>query len=128
MTPEAQNLAVLTACGWTDLRLSTPWEVTDPPELPVVPCGIHPKTKTKTREQAPDCANDLNAVHEAEKTLTISQQGGYSIRLSEVVRRSCLSADGNVKEPFIASWYWHATAAQRLEALVRTLNLWDDSK
>ena len=59
-----------------------------------------------------DPINDLNAMHEAEKVLTESQQLNYQIKLGGY------PADND---------YWlgyHSTAAQRAEACLKTLNLW----
>ncbi len=63
----------------------------------------------------PDYLNDLNVMHRAEKTLIKS---GHSEKYyDELV--SVTTCDR-----FILI---HATAAQRAEAFLRTLNLWDDS-
>ena len=57
----------------------------------------------------PDYSNDLNAMHEAEKMLTYEQFDEYYAQLSM-----------KMVYPF------HATALQRAEALLRTLNLWTE--
>ena len=60
--------------------------------------------------QTPDCCNDLNAMHEAEQTLNIVQQG-------QMVRRlHCLGS----------RWGLIATARQRAEAFLRIFNLWEE--
>jgi hypothetical protein len=62
----------------------------------------------------PDYLKDLNAMHEAEKTLGDPQLFiEYEDQLSTVMNH--------------VGWCWHATAAQRGEAFLRTLNLWKDS-
>lgn len=64
-------------------------------------------------DSIPDYFNDLNAMHEAEKVLTNNQRGDYSIKLQTITG---------------GEWFlcYHATAAQRAEALGRTLNLWTE--
>jgi len=59
----------------------------------------------------PDYLNDLKAMHEAERTMGDPQLWvEYQSYLSDVM--------GHV------GWIYHATAAQRAEAFLRTLNLW----
>ena len=58
----------------------------------------------------PDYLNDLNAMYEAEKVLGWGQMGSYTTRLDRM--------DDN-------SHGVHTTAAQRAEAFLKTLNLWD---
>ena len=62
-------------------------------------------------EGTPDYLNDLNAMHEAEKVLTDEQKREYRICLF----RLCDCYAGREV---------HATAAQRAEAFLKTLNLW----
>lgn len=57
---------------------------------------------------------DLNAMHEAEKWLTWKQRDAYRELLTEAEQ----GAGWNIL---------HATAAQRAEAFLRTLNLWTES-
>lgn len=65
-------------------------------------------------EYPPDYLNDLNAMHEAEEKLTDSQTQKY---IDELV---------NVTNVGYRNYYavYHATAAQRAEAFLRTLNLY----
>ena len=59
----------------------------------------------------PDYPNDLNAMHEAERTMGDPQLWvEYQSYLSDVM--------GHV------GWLYHATASQRAEAFLKTLNLW----
>ncbi|CAB4165051.1 hypothetical protein UFOVP817_29 [uncultured Caudovirales phage] len=64
----------------------------------------------------PDYLNDLNAMHEAEKSLSDGNAYWEFIRhLHEIAKRDSL--------PFIADRA-NATAAQRAKAFLKTLNLW----
>tara|TARA_R110000744_G_scaffold84003_1_gene164556 strand:- start:310 stop:633 length:324 start_codon:yes stop_codon:yes gene_type:complete len=60
----------------------------------------------------PDYLNDLNAMHEAEKVLAGEDRFTYWHKLNDIVL-------GTVHVAF-------ATAAQRAEAFLKTLNLWID--
>lgn len=59
----------------------------------------------------PDYFNDLNAVHEIEKTLNSAQEAAYWEHLMQA-------------HEYIQPWAGCATAAQRVEAFGRTLYLW----
>ncbi len=117
MKPEAQRIAIAEACGWTR-RLVPPtadnlygefqhtwWKrPTD---------GAEPK-------QIPDYLNDLNAMHEAEGHAYETQPTCWMKNYEEALCEVCSRAQ-------YPSWnIWHATAAQRAESLLRTLNLWTD--
>jgi hypothetical protein len=125
MTPEAQRIAIAEACGW-HRRLATH-------DKPVERCGMklpnsfgHPIEawwhETNERHRGvyaipPDFLNDLNAMHEAEKTLTREQWTTYY----DIIEGLNAEA-GNIYQKEL-----HATAAQRAEAFLRTLNLWTDA-
>ena len=66
----------------------------------------------------PDCCNDLNAMHEAEGTLTKQQQEEYDYQLSEITAP-------------ITGERWsllHANARQRAEAFLRTIGKWEEAE
>lgn len=66
----------------------------------------------------PKFCSDLNAMHEAEKVLTIQQEKNYFVNLEGIV--------GDL------IWYrtvgktYRATARQRAEAFLRTLGKWEE--
>jgi len=105
MKPEEQRIEIAKACGWTKFT---------------------PGTIQYTARRAdglwgmiPDYPNDLNAMHEAEKLLTDDQwdrEEGYLDQL-EIVTGTRHMKPG-------ATRVHAATAAQRAEALLKTLNLW----
>lgn len=71
-----------------------------------------------------DPLSDLNAMHEVEKTLTLEEQIGnlsYMTHLRHIIVRDIDKA---------VEWFnlATATATQRAEAFLRTINKWDDSK
>ena len=102
MTPEAQRIAIAEACGWTEI---SDWGAG----------GINGKHPTEPWvEVIPDYLNDLNAMHEAEKTLNFIKAAEYARILTSIAWQS--------EQPVFAPMT--ATAAQRAEAFLRTLNLW----
>ena len=62
--------------------------------------------------QLPDYINDLNAMHEAEKVLMDYCDGWEDY--CHKIKRHFVTSDGAIR----------ATAAQRAEAFLKTLNLW----
>lgn len=61
----------------------------------------------------PNYCNDLNAMHEAEGEL-----------FSKLDWIACEYE--NLLQKITVSWAWYATARQRAEAFLRTLNLWEE--
>jgi len=114
MKPEQQRIAIAEACGWKLVEDNPDYE----------PYWEDPKgnmiAKVGFQNRLPDYLNDLNAMHEAEKALNELSWMHYLRNLAEIVRKP--------KQCEIQiSQYVHATAAQRAEAFLRTLNLWTDT-
>lgn len=112
MNPEEQQIAIAEACGWcwtygpyTAFGASQPLKVWRAPNGEGH--GIHP--------MLPDYLNDLNAMHEAEKMLSDMQLRVYDKWLCG---RRFIKA--------LETYAWHATAAQRAEAFLRTIGKWKD--
>lgn len=118
MTEEEQRIAIAEACGWMrgafidEAGNSVGWEKktgsgfwwTD----------VLPQRHT-------DYLNDLNAIHDAEKVLTsLVQQQTYISRLRQLTDPQSPDA---YSQGFLTA---HATAAQRAEALLRTIGKWKD--
>jgi hypothetical protein len=103
MKRQEQRIAIAKACGW---HVSY-----DPPHYQ----GLHPKLhKADDAPVAlPEYCYDLNAMHEAEMTLSDDDYSRYGWDLL---------GDGKIEcRDFLGS-----TAAQRAEAFLKTLNLWID--
>jgi len=115
MNKEKQRIAIAEACGWKVI-----------PKEDGILLGLYRPNENKsicssnTRRGlagfTPDYLNDLNAMHEAEKLLTgydsatgDSQYGRYITGLQQITNWNRVPC---------------ATAAQRAEALLKTLNLW----
>lgn len=103
MKPEQQRIAIAEACGWKIISNFGSGVV----------YGQNPNYPSSN--QVPDYLNDLNAMHEAELTLLKSDC------LLWHRYASFLDSD-YVNQPYTVG----ATAAQRAEALLRTLNLWKE--
>jgi hypothetical protein len=101
MTDEQINAAIAEVCGWRDLTIEGG-------------SGFYKgfDNGAELRPDLPDYVNDLNAMHEAESTLTEDQ---LWIMARQIERND-------------EQWYFRATARQRAEAFLRTLDKWEDSK
>lgn len=100
MTDEQINQRIAEACGWKEVE---PWLNGDRCfEKSNTPCGYR-------IEDLPDYCNDLNAMHEAEKTMDEEQWHDY------------VEYVGGRWEQAM-----HATARQRAEAFLRALGKWEE--
>ncbi len=105
MTPESQRIAIAEACPFVrKAQTDSPLEYDFAWTFQGITLRFDP-------------LNDLNAMHEAEKVLTADQCFHYQDFLRD----------------FYGDWVsqcgkfsWHATAAQRAEAFLRTLGPWTD--
>lgn len=112
MTLEEQRIALAEWAGWgysPDANSSIKHEA--------IMAWYRPGNSPWQLEQLPDYLNDLNAVHELEEKLSDEQTSIYSSYLLQ----------NKSDRPGRGAIFWgmaHATAAQRCEALLKTLNLW----
>ena len=74
------------------------------------------------RAHIPNYCNDLNAMHEAEKVLGDELKSLYELNLARVVRHDQGISD--IRSIRHSKFTTFATAAQRAEAFLKTLNLW----
>lgn len=128
MTKIKINTAIAKLCGWK-------------------PAGVwwtHPSHPGQTRDSIPSYATSLDAMHEAEKTLTYTaiilkpfgfqthQRFEYLDRLAEAVFRDKQGREYNASDDYdgqmtgwdVANRCTYATAAQRAEAFLRVHNKW----
>lgn len=116
MTSEAQKIAIAKKCGWTccgqvqglNPHGLVPWRKIDNYTTQQV---LNHEVPLDT---LPDYLNDLNAMHEAEKTLNPDLAAKYARVLTSIAWQS--------KQPVFAPIA--ATAAQRAEAFLKALFLW----
>jgi hypothetical protein len=108
MTDEQINAAIAEACGWTVIGECT--------------CGfkLHGwrSEKEAHKKHIPNYCNDLNSMHEVEKTLVQEVEWAkYCVQLAKVTN-ALWSDDMN---------YVCATASHRAEAFLRTLGKWEEA-
>jgi hypothetical protein len=113
MSPEQQRIAIAEACGKTvvtyeGLRDQLYWREND------------------TVLKLPDYLNDLNAMHEAEKTLAPSSEFSLSTYMFELTKLTIPA--GTLRRGLVREYIFHATAAQRAEAFLRANGKWEDDK
>ena len=123
MKPSDQRIAIAEACGWLpdDDGDGTGWKgswirTRLIGKKPTFHAG---EVVSYTVEQTvPDYTNDLNAMREAEKTIPPEKHLDFEECLERLISPHC---------PFggLSFEHLHATAAQRAEALLKTLNIWN---
>ena len=113
MKDQDQNLAVAKFHGWEEIRHNpkTDLRYGKPPQDAAHPWDV----------VIPDYGKDLNAMHRVEMMLTDIQWSIYRIDLTSVCER-----DDRIKYGYTRTHqsFWHSSASQRREALLRCLNLW----
>ena len=102
MSPEKQQRAIERICGWEAM-----------PEGHYHPDNPIGQTK-------PNYLNDLNACHEMEKVLMEKGVNAWWSYVAFINRHN--------PTPFGTETAVHATAAQRCEAFLRTLGLWEEEQ
>ena len=105
MNEQEQRIAIAGVMGWSGVRRFTEY---DGSSFLVGTLGAGDCNVSQT---VPDYLNDLNACHEFEKTLFSGGNKNVCPYIDELHK---------IK----VTWLLHATAAQRCEAFLKTLNLW----
>ena len=108
MNKEQQRIAIAEACGWTECQLIKGYDGEQDPY------GVAPNKSPILRE-TPDYLNDLNAMHEAERMLYARPNKTDGKVWAYVYENHLIN---------ITTTEIIATAAQRAEAFLKTLNLW----
>ena len=119
MTTEEQRIAIAEVCGWTThngLKNTNLWVKSDPRK----------HKDDVIISELPYYLNNLNNMHEAEKIL--SDKGELVIQC--YLDNLCIATNGELAEmdgSYKEVWAMcYATASQRAEAFLRTLNLWKE--
>jgi hypothetical protein len=124
MNKERQRIKIAEACGWTRNKFEH-WVA--PEGRCIVELWPHDE-----RGSPPHYLSDLNAIYDAEEILLKKlpwpeNWTEYIKNLSNVAGFSYCDADEEDEtEADYCARICHATAEQRAEALLRTLNLWED--
>jgi len=115
MKPEQQRIAIAEACGWELVPSHDGYHGGIAEAFPDF--WLDPEGEKHWQDMPlPNYLNDLNAMHEAVKTLPQNIKPRYFACLCVVVS-GAISLHGYSEAT-------EATAAQRCEAFLRTLNLW----
>ena len=112
MTNEQINKAIAEVCGWKHIAFNRGWVETGDGETQCV---------------VPDYCNDLNAMHEAERTSTIFK----SWRATKTwMENLCICSDLGRLPESAPDWAFvlQATPRQRAKAFLKTLGKWEDAK
>lgn len=143
MNPEHQRIAIAEACGWVWYRLPIQRSDNRVYRCLFLPALHEYDGQSKAwlvradgtericnmeymalEGRVPDYLDDLNAMHEAEKLLTEKQQVWYLQKLTQV--RLTAGVCGMIA--CMTDKTTFATAAQRAEALLRTIGKWRESR
>jgi hypothetical protein len=135
VSPEKQRIAIAEACGWKK-EIFLPVSDCSEAELILGYDEITEIWKSPNGQYVrdaffPDYLSDLNAMHEAVMSLPSERRVEYRKQLKYIVapRTKPARAGGLVfmGDKEYDAWF-NATAAQRAEAFLRTLNLWTDAQ
>jgi hypothetical protein len=115
MNPEAQRIAIAEACGakWRRFASCAIIRLTFKDSDDSVEC--EKPSRVVFSNTVPDYTNSLDAMHEAEETLTDHQRMLMYHAITKILRRH--------KSELPA---WRSTAPQRAEAFLKTLGKWKD--
>lgn len=114
MTPEQQQIAIAKTCGWTAEQDSNGyWRATNQKSGHASELWLSERNVWSVG--IPDYLNDLNAMHEAEKAMNNNDWWKFVEHLTNIC--------GGGTALGIS-----ATAAQRAEAFLRTLGLWEEAQ
>lgn len=123
MKTNDQQIAITKALGWEFCERPNPRGYMHTfcrhPHLTVG--GAFRRPLWKRMSHLPYYPNDLNAMHEAETWLI--SKATRAMRYEEKLIDVCSHSHPPATQ---MGSLWHATAAQRAEAFLRTLNLWTD--
>ena len=114
MKPEKQRIAIAEACGWRNTRDDAGGAIT----IGTLETRLSDGRILIQRDHCvPDYLNDLNAMHEAEKSI---RKPGLALwcDYTRTLRRVC---DFSLYSDI------HASADQRAEAFLRTIGKWEDT-
>lgn len=142
MNKDAQRIAIAEACGWKVENYGPKgyeklyWRLRRPDgTIREDDCTGEEWSRAVFGCMTPNYLNDLNAMHEALKTLdTLGEWMNFSFHLSCIVRELKYRPSGLVYDYMRDDSGKHrfdcvaATAAQFAEAFLRTIMKWDDSE
>jgi hypothetical protein len=120
MTTKAQRIAIAEACGW----ILDSWRCADGGRRWIKGELYAYENDIGDGRTLPDYPGDLNAMHEAEKRLNAQQQDVFAAYLGGLTGGRQI--DFGAARINCSTKILFATAAQRAEAFLRTLDKWED--
>lgn len=121
MDEQKQRIAIAEACGWRCISPSNfklgnkAWR------------RVEWKGGGMSFLQLPDYLNDLNAMHEAERTMSYEQKKKFLHILSDITNPQITTGvPYALMAPSQVSMLIHAAAPQRAEAFLKTIGKWED--
>ena len=117
MTQEQKRIKIAEKAGWRFHPL-TEHLYSEQEKAEAIMCWVRPGNDPWQMDRVPDYFNDLNAMHDAEKSLLngFEDEPESSEPWSDYLTNLILACPAHLS--------YHATAAQRAEAFGLTLNLW----
>lgn len=112
MTPQQINEAIAKEQGWKHSPIHNTW----------YPPWLHPMSNVLAHT-LPNYYNDLNAMHEVEKTLTDEE---YQDLFENLYLAACRTTGPEDTYKYKRAWV-SATAAQRAEAYLKVKGLWNET-
>ncbi len=125
MNKEKQRIAIAKACGWEfqgddEFEIKTAkWSTKDR-------WALGPDEELRFILHIPDYLNDLNAMHEAWREMIWSSEARGCRLYHDIMRDNLRSIVHRDKLKLGFCSISNATAAQRAEAFLKTLGLWDE--
>lgn len=119
MKAEEQRIAIAEACGFTIKTDDLGYKFGAYRPDGTVISRTDGDRRWLELKSYPDYLNDLNAMHEAEKTLKGMQCQNYQLWLI-----GCARGEHFIHNKTPDCYEFHATAAQRAEAFLRTIGKW----
>ena len=125
MSENEINQVIAEACGWVP-HFNGHWYKLKDPQADMIDWT----NNEGVLHHPPNYCQDLNAMHEAEKMLTNYKWPIYTTEIRRIIQRDCDTEAHYLPDCTVAYiadfWFFHATARQRAEAFLRTLNRWKD--
>ena len=112
MTKERQNIVIAEFCGWKDIQTSKFGILTGVPDTD---SGLH--------HTIPNYTGSIDAMHEAEKKLNDEQGLQFVSEIEDICQLDLVRKKDDYT--WLRFAVCHATAAQRAEALIKTIGRWE---
>ena len=118
MTDQEIRIAIAEAFGWKQVKEVIRWSK----HVIKLPGGKKVAAMVHKEDELPDYPNDLNAMHEAESSISPAQIPQWIKNLADIaIKQACYGPCDH------SYWIVMSTARQRAEAFLKTKGLWKKS-